>query len=163
MVLPAHATNRIKNEISIEHTYNLDAWLTNEQAIYAIVSYLPVSSLLSIIMSSKVKSFAHWKLSATLTKKNVIVALAGVAWVAWQWWENWEGICEVEFSLFISRNQFTLYFSCSDTLRLPRTLYFKAFFGTWDTILGALDGPWTELWRLMVPLSRKRSTLSQSL
>ena len=45
---------------------------------------------------------------------------------------------------------------------VPRTLYFKAFFGTWDTILGVLDGPWTALWRLMVPLSRKDATLSQS-
>ena len=104
----------------------------------------------------------HIDTPATLTKKNVIVA--GVAWVAWQWWENLEGICEVEFSLslFISRNQFTLYFSCSDTLRLPRTLYFKAFFGTWNTILGTLDGPWTALWRLMAPLSRTGATLSQS-
>ena len=65
-------------------------------------------------------------------------------------------------SLSISLNQFALYFSCSDTLRLPRTLYFKALFGTWNTILGALDGPWTALWRLMVPLSRQGAALSQS-
>ena len=62
MVLPAHATNKVTNVFLIDHTYNLEAWLTNEQAIYAIVSYLPVSYLLSILMSSKLKSFAHWKL-----------------------------------------------------------------------------------------------------
>ena len=114
--------------------------------------------------SSQLPVPPHIDTPARLTKKHVIVA--GVSWVAWQWWENWEGICEVEFSLslslFISRNQFTLYFSCSDTLRLPRTLYLKAFFGTWNTILGALDGPWTALWRLMAPLSRTGATLSQS-
>ena len=36
------------------------------------------------------------------------------------------------------------------------------FLGTWDTILGALDGPWTALWRLMAPLSRTGATLSPS-
>ena len=56
----------IKNVCLIDHTYNLEAWLTNEQAIYAIVSYLPVSYLLSILMSSKLKSFAHWKLFGNL-------------------------------------------------------------------------------------------------
>ena len=83
MVLPAHATNKVKLDLLIDHTYNLEAWLTNEQAIYAIVSYLPVSYLLSIIMSSKVKSFAHWKLSATLTKKKSL----------WHWpeWLGWPG------------------------------------------------------------------------
>ena len=111
MVLPAHATNKIKNEISIEHTYNSDAWLTHEQAIYAIVSYLPVSSFLSIIMSSKVKSFAHWKLSATLTKKKSL----------WHWpeWLGWPGnggktgkeyVKSSSLSISISLNQFALYF-----------------------------------------------------
>ena len=66
MVLPAHATNKVKNDFLIDHTYNLEAWLTNEQAIYAIVSYLPVSYLLSILMSSKLNSFAHWKLFGNL-------------------------------------------------------------------------------------------------
>ena len=68
----------------------------------------------------------HIDTPATLTKKNVIVA--GVAWKACQWWKNWEGICEVEFSLSLSLLiNFALYFSCSDTLRLPRTLYFQFF------------------------------------
>ena len=54
------------------------------------------------------------------------------------------------------------YLSCSHTMKHPRTLHFRAFFGTWDTILGILDGPSTALWRLMVRSSRKATTFAQS-
>ena len=66
MVLPAHATNKVKNDLLIDHTYNLEAWLTNEQAIYAIVSYLPVSYLLSIIMSSNWEGICEVEFSLSL-------------------------------------------------------------------------------------------------